>query len=369
MKEFYDLEILSTRFTSFLIVLLVFGMWVSEFITAEAQPSDAQKSVTGEKPLQFRVKHTRDLLPEQARNVLDGAHGGFTIDRREGKGEIYFALKGAGLFRISADLTSVTGLNTPKELKQANLHNTTIWYDDSDAYLAFAANNKGNVFTTDLQGNLIHTLSAPSGDHNFDKEEVRSYFQGGGEFVPTDVEQVGGRYFITTGYSKLDYVLTGKVKEGSNDAAEINVNWGSLTFGGKGNKEEKGKFGTGHGITEGGHHLHVSDRKYAQLDRFETDGSYLSTLDLPEGSYPCDVDFSEGYSLVPCLHGPDREKGAPIYFMKDEEIVSTIMIKEDLGLKKFQHIHNAVLKRRNDRWYIIAQSWNPGDFAILEQVK
>ena len=43
------------------------------------------------------------------------------------------------------------------------------------------------------------------------------------------------------------------------------------------------------------------------------------------------------------------------------------MPKEDLGLENFQHIHNAVLHEVKGKLYIIAQAWNPGDFAILEQ--
>jgi hypothetical protein len=45
------------------------------------------------------------------------------------------------------------------------------------------------------------------------------------------------------------------------------------------------------------------------------------------------------------------------------------MPKEDLGLENFKHVHNAVLREYNNKLYIIAQAWNPGDFAILEQVK
>lgn len=45
------------------------------------------------------------------------------------------------------------------------------------------------------------------------------------------------------------------------------------------------------------------------------------------------------------------------------------MPKEELGLANFQHIHNATIVKRNGKLYIIAQAWNPGDFAILEQVK
>jgi len=54
--------------------------------------------------------------------------------------------------------------------------------------------------------------------------------------------------------------------------------------------------------------------------------------------------------------------------LKDDKVVSTIMPKEDLGLANFQHIHNAVLVERKGKLFIIAQAWNPGDFAILEQV-
>jgi hypothetical protein len=55
--------------------------------------------------------------------------------------------------------------------------------------------------------------------------------------------------------------------------------------------------------------------------------------------------------------------------VKDGEVVSTITIKDDLGLDKFVHIHNAVMVEKDEKFYIIAQAWNPGDFAILEQVK
>jgi hypothetical protein len=51
-----------------------------------------------------------------------------------------------------------------------------------------------------------------------------------------------------------------------------------------------------------------------------------------------------------------------------ETLISTTMPKEDLGLKNFKHVHNAALRKIGDKFYIIAQAWNPGDFAILEQV-
>ena len=61
-----------------------------------------------------------------------------------------------------------------------------------------------------------------------------------------------------------------------------------------------------------------------------------------------------------------REK--TIYILEDDKLISTIMPKEELGLQNFEHNHNAVLRMIGTKFYIIVQAWNPGDFAILEQV-
>lgn len=58
----------------------------------------------------------------------------------------------------------------------------------------------------------------------------------------------------------------------------------------------------------------------------------------------------------------------PIYILEDDKLIPTIMPKEDLGLQNFKHNHNAVLRRIGNTYYIIVHAWNPGDFAILEQV-
>lgn len=329
---------------------------------------EASAPVTGEGDLTFRVLHTRSILPDTAQAVLEEAHGGFAVDRREGRGQTYFALPGAGIFRISADLGSVRRLDTPDALMNGNLHNTTIWYGpNEEAYLSFPSNNTNRVLTTTLEGDLVNVLSTPSSDYTFDSDSVNTYFLQGGAFVPTDVERFGDRLYVTTGYSDLDYVLTGRIQtSGSADEPEVDVQWSDLAFGGRGTGP--GEFGTGHGITENGGHLHVSDRPHAEVDEFDPEGAYLSTLDLPEGSYPCDVDFGKTYAVVASLHAPDRSNGAPIYVLRGEEVVSTIRIKDDLGLEKFQHIHNAVIREIDGRVYVIAQAWNPGDFVILEQV-
>ena len=112
----------------------------------------------------------------------------------------------------------------------------------------------------------------------------------------------------------------------------------------------------------------MADRPNAEIDRFTRHGQFIRTLQTPLGSLPCDIDYLGDYSIVGALRGPDTSKGAPIYLFEKDLLVSTIMIKEDLGLEKFTHIHNATIRELGGKLYIIAQAWNPGDFAILEQV-
>jgi hypothetical protein len=316
--------------------------------------------------MRFRVLYTSERLPEEAKKVLIKAHGGFAVDRRPGKGETYFALPGAGILQISSDLKSIRVLDTSEAMKNVNLHNTTIWFtQEGSPYLVFPANDAGKVFTTTLDGKLVNTLDAPTGEEEFEAPDVRSYFLGRGNFAPTDVVELEGLYYITTGYSNLDYVLTARIL----GADPFKAVWNDLTFGGKG--EAHGQFGTAHGITipPGSKRLDIADRPHSRIERYSRYGHYLSTLKMPAGSLPCDVDYLDQYAVVASLDGPDASKGAPVYILENDTLISTIMPKEDLGLESFKHNHNAVLRRIGDRFYIIVQAWNPGDFAILEQVR
>lgn len=336
---------------------------------AQADANAAAKSVpgvTGQGDLKFKLLYRSDFLPAEAVAVLKKAHGGFAVDRRKGKGEVYFALPGAGIVELSGDLKRSQMIATPPAMKDTNLHNAGIWYEkDGTPYLIFPGNEVGKVFTTKLDGTLVNTLDAPTSDTDFGDETVNKYFGNSeNKFVPTDVAKLGGLYYITTGYSSLDYVLTASV------AANVtSVTWNKLVFGGRG--AGVGQFGTGHGITPSpdGKQITVADRPNAEIDRFTPDGKYIDTVKLPSGSLACDIDYTEGLAVIGCLDGPDKTKGAPIYILKNDGIVSTLMPKEDLGLENFVHVHNATLTRVGDKLYVIAQAWNPGDFAILEQVK
>ena len=327
--------------------------------------SPGAKGVTGQGALRFRVLVTSASLPEAARKVLTSAHGGFAVDRRPGKGDTYFALPGAGILRVNADMEHITLVQTSPEMKDTNLHNTKIWYaPDETAFLSFPANDLGRVFTTSLTGDLLNTLAAPTASDDLGLDSVRDYFAGGGAFVPTDVEFLDGLLYMTTGYSSLDTVLTARITSYS----PLRAVWYDLAFGGKG--VAPGQFGTGHGITvpPGIKRIDVADRANSEIDRFTRHGQYLSTLKMPAGSLPCDIDYLGRYAVVAALDGPDRNKGAPIYILEDDRLVSTLFPKDDLGLENFKHVHNAVLRQIGGKLYVIAQAWNPGDFVILEQV-
>ena len=351
-----------TAFTALFAGLLVFA-WTVGF-TPES--TSAQNHPTsGQGKYKFKVAYKGDHLPAEAQAVLEDAHGGFAVDRRDGKGEVYFSLPGAGIIQLSSDLSGSKMLATDASMKPHNMHNATIWYDsDGAGHLSFPGNGSSAVYTTDLSGKLEHTLGAPDGTSDLGFPAATQYFFGRGNFVPTDVEKLGSLLYVATGYSQLDYVVTAKVESTS----PFKVSWYDLAFGGKGSAP--GQFGTGHGITvpAGTNRIDVADRPNAEIDRFTRHGQYISTLKLPHGSYPCDVDYLDNLGVVGALHGPDRPQGAPIYILEDDKLVSTILPKAELGLEKFQHVHNAVLHRANGKLYVIAQAWNPGDFAVFEQV-
>jgi hypothetical protein len=341
-------------------------MPLSRTASADAEISAGASGVSGNGNFRFRVLRTSADLPKEAQQVLIKAHGGFAVDRRPGKGETYFFLPGAGILQISADLKSINLVNTPEAMKKVNLHDTAIWYEPGSGrpYLVFPANDAGKIFTTTVDGTLASTLEAPTPDDTFEQPEIQDYFLGGGNFAPTGVTYLDGLYYVTTGYCALDFVLTARVSA----ADSVEVAWNDLAFGGKG--DERSQFNTAHAIAvhPDEPRLDISDRRHSQIKRFTRHGHYLSALNMPMGCLPCSIDFADGYAVIPTLVGPDPSKGAPIYLFHHDRLISTILPQSDLGLKNFQHNHKAAIRRVNDKLYIIVQAWNPGDFAILEQV-
>ncbi len=321
---------------------------------AAEPPGGAEGKETGQGEWTFRWNRELSELPLEARKVLGGAHGGFAVDWK-GKRDVYFALKGCGIVRMSADLSKKEVIRLDPYLMEGNYHNTTLIHDDhGNAFLALPDNEKGRVYITGTDGKLVQVLSHPRGN---------PYYDSWSPFVPTDVEQAPDRnIFIVTGYSPGDFVVTANPFTGA---------WDKLIFGGKGTKH--GEFGTGHGITWNPRQetMDISDRPNSRIESFSVDGTYKGTVPLPAGSLPCDVDFLDAFTVVGCLNGPEGKEPAPIYILnRDGTVISTVKPKEDLGLDLFTHVHNAswlaVGSGDARKVYILCQAWNPGGFAVLE---
>ena len=177
-----------------------------QFVAHHEAPD--MKLTSGQGVLKFKVLYTRDHFPPEVVSAIDKAHGGFDVDRREGKGETYFALPEVGIIQISADLKTTRLIETPPALKKANAHYVTVWTTSAGIpYLSFPANDVGKIFTTTMDGKLIHTLEAPDAMTDFEHQAVNTYFSEGGKFVPTGITHINGMLYVTTGYSDLDYIL------------------------------------------------------------------------------------------------------------------------------------------------------------------
>jgi hypothetical protein len=243
---------------------------------APARPA-ANSGVSGEGKMKFKVLYTSQHLPTEAVNVLKAAHGGFAIDRRTGKGETYFALPGAGIIQISADLKKTRMLETAEDVKKTNLHNSLIWYaTDGTPYLTFPANSANQVFTTTLDGKLVHTLNTPTSQDDFDQPAVNSYFKGRGSFIPTDVEQLDGLFYITTGYSNLTTFLQRELLAPTRSRSRGTI-WLLAA-------KERCEFGTAHGITipPGTGRLEIATARTRRLT--DTPVTAPRSIDLPKGS-------------------------------------------------------------------------------------
>jgi hypothetical protein len=317
-------------------------------------PPGAEDRQTGQGEWTFRWNRELSELPDEARKVLAGAHGGFAVDW-QGNRDVYFALKGAGIIRMSADLKKKEVVRLDPFLMEGNYHNTTLIHDDQGkAYLALPDNEKNRVYIIGLDGKVVQVLDYPRGNQYYDTWQP---------FVPTDVAQAPDRsIYIVTGYSPGDFVVTANPFTGA---------WNKLIFGGKG--AEHGKFNTGHGITWNPRQMtmDIADRPNSRLESYGLDGTYKSTVPLEAGSLPCDLDFMDDFTVVGCLDGPKDKGPAPIYILdKEGKLLSTVKPKADLGLDLFTHVHNAtwhaIGSGDSKKVFILAQAWNPGGFAVLE---
>lgn len=172
----------------------------------------------------------------------------------------------------------------------ANLHTVGHGIDlrvEGGTEYLYLCHTWANVVTkTTLQGEIVWAISTPW---------ESGVYQDRRQFIPTNVafHPSDGSVYIADGY-------------GSNHIHRFDKDGRYLsTFGGKGGRDQHGKFSTPHGLWVDARpgrdpQLGICDRANARLEYFTLDGAYVSTV---EGlSYPAHLDTRGEVLLCPDLH-------------------------------------------------------------------
>jgi hypothetical protein len=347
-------------------------MTIAEVLSLPQNQEGSEGSIepaSGNGSLAFEVQVTSEALPKKVfeanafdgnkRAILDCAHGGFAYDYREGQGEVYWFLQGAGILRVARDRTRVELVKTDPEMLKFNMHNATFFVHKDKPMIAWPANGGSSVFVTDLSGQLLRTIGRPI---------MQPYSEGAG-YAPTDTAYLDGKLWVTDGYASK-FVMSYDLDQGE---------WTGTIFGGRSDKAEPGKFGTNHGITIHKGLIYIAGRYFARIHEYKADTSFVQMFPLPAGSKPCDFEFfllaGKLYGVACSLNVSDEngakgDKGAAIYIvdMESLKVISTIKPRDELGLNKFVHLHNVFPTVDDGVVTLFCQAWNGGDFAVLRQV-
>jgi len=165
-------------------------------------------------------------------------------------------------------------------------HGIDVRSEDGEEFLYLCYTWANVVTKTTLQGEIVWALSTPW---------ESGVYQDRKEFIPTNVafHPTDGGFYIADGYGS-NYI----------HRYERNGKYVS-TFGGKGGRDQHGKFSTPHGLwvdNRPGREplLCICDRANARLEYFSLDGKYVSTV---EGlSFPAHLDIRGEVLLCPDLH-------------------------------------------------------------------
>ena len=310
---------------------------------------------------EFTFRHRPIEFPAAMSEHLVKAHGGFAHDAQStgGDGATYFALKDVGLLRLAPDLSGIEVVGGDERFASVNVHNTCLFREHGETFLALPSDEAQRAFLTTLSGQVLRVFPNP-------------YAPAETPFRVCDLEYVDGNLYAPNGYADNVCFVTNPFRRAPEDPS-LGV-WEPQRFGGAGT--DHGKFGTAHGITRvpGTNVFTIADRANSRVESYTPAGRYVGGIALPAGSLPCDVDYFGDLTLVGCLKGPDGSTPAPIYILRDGNLVGELNIGRDLGLEGFTHIHNAAFcpvpqPDGGFRLFVLAYAWNPGNFAILEQVE
>lgn len=314
---------------------------------------------SGQGPFTFALRDDLYTLPDAAKEHEVKLHGGFAIDNRPDKGQVYYGMPGCGIMRIESDLSTQDIIPLPDELRDLNFHSTKIGQFDGKERLFLPANTDQKVVVMDLDGAIEFIIPRPEFDEYQSKEVA---------FNPTDTVLVDETLYIADGYG-ANYISTHNVKA---------QKWQSIFGGLAENAEDDGKFSTAHGLNRNPvhDHLDICDRPNSRIQAHSYDGGFLGSYKMPRGAFLCGINYFQReerwYAVIGCLNDPEKDQGrpAPIYIIDAEtyELLSVVRPREELGVELAQHLHNVVMHIIDDTMYLVCQAWNPGHYFVLQQV-
>ena len=319
--------------------------------TQSDQITRQAKLVTGQGEFIFSWdQELTAAFPKNAVEFEPGMHGGFNED--PATGIVYTGIPGYGLCSVSPDLTKWTTLGTDERLKD-NIHGIVFFVHKGVKHLAVAQEGK-RVLVLTLDGTIVSEILKPTGTEFEFAAANEFYSSEDSNFGVTDVTYLKGTIYVAHGYSKGDFVMTIKEKNGV-------WSWGKLAWGGKGNNP--GQF-----------HILVANRAAGQVVKFTKKGEFVETFnDIPEGSLICNVAYKKEHFFLNALSAIGEQKSAPIYVHTGEKLVSTI-IPGDLEIPILTNIHQAwphfvEAKNGSKHLYLLVHGWNKGKFAVLKLEK
>jgi hypothetical protein len=313
---------------------------------------------SGNTPFVFIHRKDLHVLPGDVLNNEIHLHGGFAADKRSGFGQLYYGMPGSGILRIEPDLGHQELIQLPDQLKPLNFHSTKIGSIHGAPRLFLPANDDALVAVVNLDGTLDFVLSKP---------EFEQYQAENARFAPTDTLLIEEQLFVADGYGS-NFISTADV---------LTRRWTGIFGGLAEGPTHNGKFSTAHGMNlhpTHHHHLVIADRPSSRIQIHETQGNFVNSYALPTGSWPCGIDFlnwnGRWLGVIGSLVDPLKDRPAPIYIVDGLtfEVLATIRPKEELGIEAVQHLHNVVWHVHNEQLYLVCQSWNPGQYFVLECV-
>eukprot|EP00931_Biecheleriopsis_adriatica_P049800 TRINITY_DN28818_c0_g1_i1.p1 TRINITY_DN28818_c0_g1~~TRINITY_DN28818_c0_g1_i1.p1 ORF type:complete len:362 (-),score=46.83 TRINITY_DN28818_c0_g1_i1:367-1380(-) len=296
----------------------------------------------------FKYQYMPDRLQPPAGAKMVNCHG-LVLDNDS---NIYLTYQNDGktdqncLIKWKPDGTSaewMTGGGTA--LCAGTPHGLKIALEKGTQYL-YHANNDQKLTKTHLDGTIVWQING-----TFGQDPKNPYRPTWFAIVP-DSEYV----YLCDGY-------------GSNNIYPFHIDgtFMNITYGGKGGRDQHGKFSTNHGCTWDPRKglIGVSDRANSRIEYFEVDPEspnkfeYKTTFDLRpsqgDGTLPCNIRIypeQESRAIIPDLAGPVQ------VLDRHDNVISVVDVSGLLGeTEGTKHPHDAIFLPNGD---MVVAAWNPG---------